>query len=59
MRKQETFTFTVLFKVKDGDVYEIPVVSTSFKRALNRSLKFFGFTRDEIILCVAGWNDNI
>lgn len=45
--------YMVIFKVIDGDVYEIPVEARSYAGAQSRALAFIGVKRSEVVVCKA------
>lgn len=45
-------SIVVIFRVKGGDVYEVPVVGVnSYRAALRVALGAFGLNPDDVILC--------
>lgn len=48
--------FTIIFRVRGADVYEIPVGAHNRKAAIRRALDFFGLHRDDVVVCEdQGW----
>lgn len=44
--------YTLIFRVKGGDVYEQPVEAKSYAGSVRRALSFHGLRRADIIMCV-------
>lgn len=44
--------FLITFRVRNGDVFEVPVFNTTYEGAFKEALEYFGLHRTQVIFCL-------